>query len=1526
MLEAFHPAVQAWFRQSFEAPTRPQTLGWPALVRNESTLILAPTGSGKTLTAFLHCIDRLMFAPKPQAKGRCRVLYLSPIKALAVDVERNLRAPIAGIARVAEGRGEAFHVPELLIRTGDTTQKERARFSRDVIDLLITTPESLYLMLTSNAREALRGIEAVIIDEIHALVPTKRGAHLALSLERLEHLVGQPIQRIGLSATQRPLDEVARFLGGASSSGEFRPVTIIDASGPKRLDLTVEVPVEDMAKLGQPLEDERGLGPGEKAPRASIWSAIHPRLLELVRAHRSTLLFVNNRRTAERLAASLNDLAQETLVHAHHGSLAKDQRALIEDRLKTGKLRGLVATSSLELGIDMGAIDLVVQIEAPPSVASGLQRVGRAGHQVGATSEGIVFPKFRQDLIACAALSHAMQEGQVESTRYPRNPLDLLAQQVVAMVAVESWPIDALFDVVRRAAPFAELSRPLFESVLDLLSGRYPSDEFAELKPRITWDRLTNTLTARESAKRVAIINGGTIPDRGLYGVFLAGAAKGQARVGELDEEMVFESRTGDTFVLGASTWRIEEITYDKVIVSAAPGEPGKMPFWRGDQTARPLEFGRRIGALVRELRALPRATATEVLLARHGLTELAAKNLLGFLSDQAAQAKVPDDRTIVVERGRDELGDWRVCVLSPLGGQVLAPWSMAVQARVKEELGLDVETMWANDGFVVRWPESEAPPDVELLLPKPQDVERLVVSQLAGTPLFAARFREIASRALLLPRKRPGQRTPLWQLRKKAQDLLGAASRYPSFPMLLETYRECLRDVFDMPALTETLAEVQRRGITVHVVDPPTPSPFAASLLFGYVANFLYEGDAPLAERRAQALTIDTLQLKELMGEAELRELLDADALAELEGFLQYTEERGRAKSMDGVHDLLLRLGDLSATELSRRCVDDAVAASVEELVRARRVVRVPIAGEPRFLPVEYASRYRDALGVPLPPGLPEAFLSGAIDAVHELLSRYARTHAPFTTGEVAARYGLATTVVDEKLRAIVRAGKLLEGAFRPGGTQREWCDPEVLRSVRRKSLARLRKEIEPVEPDVLTRMLTLWQGVTKKRRGLDALLDCVEKLQGLPLPASMLEREVLPARLEQYLPSDLDALAAAGEVVWVGVEPLGTSDGRIALYLTDHLPKLYRAPVVDEAGLPEKEKKLLEHLRANGASFFAALNQAAGGGFPQETVDALWSLAWRGLVTNDGFFGLREVTRPVDKRMRRALVDGRAAFRSRRTTPPSAEGRWSLVSSRFVAAGASPTEWAHATAQQLLTRYGVVTREVAMAEDVPGGFTMLHDVFGSFEESGRVRRGYFVTGVGAMQFALPPVLDLLRAARSRPMGDAPEVLSLSAIDPANPYGALLPWPALEGTEGGKRLTPMRMVGASVVLVDGRLAAWLSKGGRQALVWLPESEPERGRTADVVAARLAQTARRAVERKTGMLLGEVNGEPAHESVLADALERSGFVRTSSGFQMRRTFQKSKAPRPIAGGVVPEPNLDDEIAAELGEVLGDEEE
>jgi len=1485
-LPLFHPATQAWFEAVFPEPTKAQHLTWPALMRGESTLLLAPTGSGKTLSAFLHCLDRLMFRKKADdgLGDRCKVLYISPIKALAVDIERNLHAPLTGIAHIASQRGDAFHAPSIAIRTGDTPQKDRAKFARESADILITTPESLYLLLTSNARQVLRGIETVIIDEIHALVPSKRGAHLSVSLERLQHLTGKPIQRIGLSATQRPLDEVARFLGGAqwstaplaepSEDVKWRPVTIVDASAPKALTLRIEVPVEDMAKLGQPVDLPSG--PAAQGPvRASIWSAIHPRLVELIRSHRSTLLFVNSRRVAERLAASINELAGETLAHAHHGSLAREQRSLIEDQLKTGQLKAMVATSSLELGIDMGAIDLVVQIESPPSVASGLQRIGRAGHQVGGTSDGVIFPKYRGDLVACAALARAMREGKVESTRYPRNPLDIVAQHVVAMVGLEPWSVDALLETIRGSANFAGLSRPLFEGVLDMLSGRYESDDFADLKPRITWDRLKGTVSARDGAKRLAILSGGTIPDRGLYGVFLSGAKKGQGRVGELDEEMVFESKPGETFVLGASTWRIEEITWDKVMVTAAPGEPGKMPFWRGDQAARPLEFGRAIGALIRELRALPKSTAVDLLVSRHSLDTTAAHNLLAYLADQEAAGALPDDKTIVIERCRDELGDWRICVLSPLGGQVLAPWSMAVTARAREELGLDIETMWSNDGFVARFPESDEPPDLSLFLPPASDVEQAVVRQLSMTPMFAARFRECSARALLLPRKRPGMRTPLWQLRKRSGDLLKAASKFPAFPMLLEAYRECLRDVFDMPALIDTLRALEKKQLKVQVIDPKTPSPFGSALLFGYVANFLYEGDAPLAERRAQALTIDPAQLKELLGEAELRELLDADALAELEATLQHRDERFRAKTIDGVHDLLLRVGDLSRAQLAERTVSSDIAAGIDALASARRVLEISIAGERRFIAAESASRYRDALGIPLPPGLPEAFLSAPADALGDLFSRFARTHAPFTPGEVAARFGLPLDAVTAGLKRLAAAQRLVEGAFRPGGTGREFCDSEVLSTLRRRSLARLRKEIEPVEPEVLGRLLTSWQGVVRKRRGLDAVLDVVEKLQGLPMPASLLEKELLPARIEGYQPSDLDALTAAGEVVWVGLEPMGERDGRIALYLTDHLQKLYRLPTPE---LSPKETQLLELLRKRGASFFANLHQAAGGGFPRETVDALWSLTWKGLVTNDGFAVLRELVRPPVKHNRRSMES--RVFRSRRSAPPTVEGRWSLVESRIPAA-ATATEWSAAIAQQLLNRYGVVTREVAQAEGLPGGFSAVYDVFKLLEESGRVRRGYFVSGVGAMQFALPPVLDLLRALRVA--ADESEVVTVSAVDPANPYGALLPWPA-----GAQTQRPQRLIGAHVVLIDGAARAWLSRGGRQAHVWLPKEDPDKGRVATSVANALAAMARAQVDARQGLLLAEVNGEHARESTMAPFLEKAGFTPAGDGFQMKR--------------------------------------
>jgi ATP-dependent Lhr-like helicase len=1434
---------------------------------------------------------------------------VSPLKALAVDVERNLRAPIAGIANRAAARGDVFHAPAVAVRTGDTPASERARFQREPADILITTPESLYLLLTSNAHQALKSIDTVILDEIHALVPTKRGAHLALSMERLEAITASPLQRIGLSATQRPLDEVARYLGGARlrrsrgvrpgsdrgqtgvrpvpgqaetaihdefsadrASPDYRPVTIVDTSQRKKLELTIEVPVEDMARMGEPQAIPSG--PAAGAPRASIWSAIHPRLLELVRAHRSTLIFVNSRRVAERLAGAVNELAGEPLVRAHHGSLARPQRIEIEDKLKAGQIRGLVATSSLELGIDMGAIDLVIQIEAPPSVASGMQRIGRSGHTIDQPSRGIIVPKYRGDLVACAAVTRAMHEARIEAIRYPRNPLDVLAQQIVAMVAMETWDVDHLFQAVRSAAPFAELSRTIFDGVLDMLSGRYPSDDFADLRPRITWDRLKNQAVAREGARRVAVINGGTIPDRGLYSVFLSGERGPSSRVGELDEEMVFESRVGETFLLGASSWRIEEITHDRVIVTAAPGQPGKMPFWKADATGRPLELGRHIGELVRGLRQMPPAAAIQRLVKHHDLDARAAENLLRYLADQAAATgSVPDDRTIVIERTRDELGDWRICLLSPFGGRIHAPWAMAVVERVRAETGGDAETMWTDDGFVVRFPETEAPPDPALLLPASEEAEALVVRQLGGTALFAAKFREAAARALLLPRRRPGGRTPLWQQRKRAADLLAVAARFGSFPMILEAYREVLRDVFDIPALVDTLRRIEAREIRAVTVDSTMPSPFASALLFGYVANYIYDGDAPLAERRAQALSIDQGQLRELLGEAELRELLDADALADVERQLQQLDERYRARSVDGVHDLLLHLGDLSPDEIAARSIvlpHEAIA----HLARDRRIVPASIAGDARLIPIEYAARYRDALGVPLPMGLPESLLEPVRDAALDLARRYARTHGPFTTAEFAARYGLGRAMAEALLRTLAAAGRLLEGEFRPGGAGREWCDADVLQTIRRRSLAKLRKEVEPVEPAVLARLVTSWQGLVRRRAGLDALLDAIENLQAAPLPASILESEILSARVDGYAPGDLDALAASGEVVWRGVEPVGDRDGRVALYLTDHLPRLWRpAPAAE---LSEREQAILDDLKRQGASFFASLHEAAGGGYPGETVDALWDLVWKGVVTNDTFHALRAFTRAPGRRPRKRERGGRTPqFRSRRIAPPSAEGRWSLLAER-VPSPASDTQWSTAMAQQLLARYGVVTREVAAAEGIVGGFGAVYDVLKALEDAGRVRRGYFV-GVGATQFALPPALELLRSLRDVP--DEPETLVIAATDTANPYGTTLKWPAF--AKG-----PTRTVGALVILVNGALAAYVPRGGRQLTVFLPEDEPARSTTGRALARALAALARD--EHRGGLLLAEINGREPAEHPLAPFLIEAGFNPSAMGFQMRK--------------------------------------
>ncbi len=1470
-LDCFSPATRAWFDATFATPTPAQEDGWQAISVGDHTLILAPTGSGKTLAAFLWCLDLLAAAPPPEdPRKRCRVLYVSPLKALSYDVERNLRAPLAGIAVEAERRGSPPPVISVATRTGDTSQADRRDIARHPPDILITTPESLYLMLTSAAREVLASVTHVIVDEIHSVAGTKRGAHLALSLERLERITTAPTgpQRIGLSATQRPLDEIARFLGGREQvppgSGQWRarPVTVVDAGVRKPLELQVIVPVEDMAEMGKPIDNGdilSGPAAGDPEARHSIWPAIHPVLLDLIEAHRSTLIFVNSRRLAERLAARLNDLAGRDLVRAHHGSVAREQRLEIEDALKAGRLPALVATSSLELGIDMGAIDLVVQVESPSSVASGLQRIGRAGHQVGEPSRGRIFPKFRGDLVEAAVVAMRMKSAQIESTAVPRNPLDVLAQQIVAMCAIEELTVDDVAEVVAGAYPFADCTEAVLENVLDMLAGRYPSDEFAELRPRINWDRVEGTLRARAGARMLAVTSGGTIPDRGLYGVFTPGAeGTGHGvRVGELDEEMVYESRVGETFVLGASTWRIQEITRDRVIVTPAPGEPGKMPFWHGDGMGRPAELGRAIGAFLGEVEGW----SDERLADDCSLDPLALQNLRAYLAEERSITGVlPTDRQVVVERFRDELGDWRICILSPLGGRVHAPWAIAIEAKVRQRLGVEVQTMWSDEGIVVRLPEADELPAVESILVEPEDVEDLVVADLANSALFASRFRENAARALLLPRRRPGSRTPLWQQRQRAADLLAVASKHGSFPILLETYRECLRDVFDLPALVELMASIRARTVRVVSVDTARPSPFASSLAFAYVANFLYEGDAPLAERRAQALTLDREMLAELLGAEELRELIHPDALDALEADLQLLDERRWARDADEAHDLLRRLGDLTRQELAARSVGDFA----DELVSGRRAVEVRIGGEARLIAADDAGRYRDALGVMPPAGLPDAFLEPVDDPLGSLLGRWARTHGPFVTDEPAQRLGLPAGAVEGLLGRRADAGLLLQGEFRPGRTGREWCDPDVLRSLRQRSLAALRKEVEPVDAGVLARFLPAWQGAAGAgsgavggQRGLDRLYEVIAQIQGVAIPASVLERDVLAARVADYSPRLLDDLTAAGEVVWVGAGPLGTDDGKVMVFLRDRAPLL--RPLAGAAGeRPESAEhdRLREILSRRGACFFRELS----GGSDKSSLDALWDLVWAGEVTNDSFAPVRALAgggrsgRGTHRRSRRPNMGSLSAL-----GPPLAQGRWSLVEADLPIDGVSATQRAHALASVLLDRHGVLMREAVRAEGHPGGFAAVYAVLRAMEDSGRVRRGYFVAGMGGAQFALPGAVDRLRSTRERAVDGT---LVLAATDPANVYGLTLSWPVAG---------PRRVAGAYVVFVGPEAALYLERGAR-GLVAL---RPFDGTWEDQAVAALGDLVTSGRVRRLAV-------ERFDES-LAPVLRAAGFVPTPRG-------------------------------------------
>jgi ATP-dependent Lhr-like helicase len=1474
-LASFSPAVRAWFESSFAEPTPAQALGWEPISNGEHTLILAPTGSGKTLAAFLWGIDRLVTSPVPERVGRTRLLYISPLRALAFDVEKNLRAPLAGIRLAAERLDVPFTEPVVGMRTGDTSSRDRSALIRHPPDLLITTPESLFLMLTSSARDTLRGVEAVIVDEIHALAPTKRGAHLALSLERLEEITERPFQRIGLSATQRPLEEIARFLGGSTAQGP-RPVTIVDAGIRKPLDVEVVVPVEDMGALGEVIEEPMS-GPAAAGPlRRSIWPAMHPRLLQLILEHRTTIVFCNARRSAERLAARLNELALqegvieeggEDLVKAHHGSLAREQRVVVEDQLKSGALRAIVATSSLELGIDMGTVDLVIQVESPGAVSRGLQRIGRAGHQVGEPSRGKVFPKHRGDLLEAAVVVDRMQRGLIEETRYLRNPLDVLAQQIVAHCAMADSSFDEVAALVRRAAPFTELSDEVLVSVLELLAGRYPSEEFRELRPRLVWDRVDGVLRARDGARRLAVTNGGTIPDRGLFGVFLPDGK----RVGELDEEMVYESRAGEVFVLGASSWRIEDITFERVVVTPAPGQPGKMPFWHGDRPGRPLELGQALGAFVREIRDASSDAAMARLTGDLGLDQWAADNVLRYVREQAeAGGAVPDDRTIVVERFRDEIGDWRVCVLTPFGARVHAPWAIAVRARLDERLGLPVEVMWADDGIVLRLPEAVDDLPIEELVIAPEEIDDLVVSTLPTSSLFASRFRECAARSLLLPRRRPGERTPLWQQRQRAADLLAVASKHPSFPVLLETTRECLQDVFDVPALRSVLSDLRSRKIRMVSVETPRASPFAQSLLFGWIAAYMYEYDAPLAERRAAALSLDRDLLRDLMGAEELRELIDPGVLADLELDLQRLTPNRRARNLDEVHDLLRLLGDLSLDEVSARCAPDVDGReSIDQLVAERRAIAVRVGAADRFADANDAGRLRDGLGAAIPVGLPAVCTAPAEHALEDLVARYAATHGPFLAAAPATRLGAPVARVVAALAELETEGRVVRGEFRPDGVEREWCDVDVLRQLRRRSLASLRREVEPVEPDAFARFALAWHGVhTGARHGVDGLVEVLGQLQGAPIVASALETDVLASRLRGYSPAHLDALCTSGDVVWVGAGPIGSADGRVRLFFRDQARLLL--PSTDALDPPSGRihDAVREHLVQRGASFWSELRGATNDVTDAELLEALWDLVWAGEVTNDSFAPLRSLLAGKPKRTAPKTSRPRPG-RLTRIGPPAGAGRWSLVAPLALPAS-SATESAHAAALQLLERNGVLTREAALAEGVEGGFAGVYPVLKALEERGQVRRGYFVAGLGATQFALPGAVDRLRAHREPDEGESAVVLA--ATDPAQVYGGALPWPQSVGR-------PARAAGSMVLLVEGEAVAYLDRSGRS-LVTFPTAADD-DRWIEALAGLVKDGRLRSLE------LQRIDGDPALSSPIAPRLRGVGFVDGYRGLVLR---------------------------------------
>jgi ATP-dependent helicase Lhr and Lhr-like helicase len=1526
-LTSFSPPTATWFREVFAAPTAAQQGAWDAVAAGDNALVIAPTGSGKTLAAFLWALDGLTRNPIPPAKQRCRVLYVSPLKALAVDVERNLRAPLTGITQTALRLGQPPPNVTVAVRSGDTPAADRRAIAVRPPDILITTPESMFLMLTSSARDVLRYVRTVIVDEVHAMAGTKRGAHLGLSLERLDQLVAdsgavRPTQRIGLSATVRPPERVAQFLGGP------HPVRVVAPPAEKAWDLSIVVPVEDMSDLASSASsapsagDAPDISQDAAPPRPpSIWPHVENQILELIETHRSTIVFVNSRRLAERLTAHLNELhadklgapieafpppaqvmaqsgasagrdgsALPAIARAHHGSVSKEQRAQIETDLKSGQLPCVVATSSLELGIDMGAVDVVVQVEAPPSVASGLQRVGRAGHQVGAVSRGVFFPNHRGDLIEAAVVVERMRRGAIEEVAVLRNPLDVLAQQIVAMVAAEELKADDVYSLVRRADSFRELPYSGFEAVLDMLTGRYPSEDFAELRPRLVWQRDTGLLTARPGALRLAVTSGGTIPDRGLFGVFLVGEGNASGRhaagrrVGELDEEMVYETRVGDVFTLGTTSWRVEQITHDQVLVSPAPGTPGRLPFWKGDSPARPLELGRAFGGFVRELGLLSpeRAMAR---LRETGLDDFAARNLLNYLSEQAAATgALPTDQTIVFERFRDELGDWRVCVHSALGSGVLAPWALAIEHAARERYGMEVQATATNDGIVLRLPDTESqPPTAELIMCDPELLDAVVTDEVGGSALFAARFRESAARALLLPRRDPKSRSPLWQQRMRSAQLLTVAAQYPEFPIVLETMRECLTDVFDLAGLQEVQSQIAARSIRVVEVQTSEPSPFAKSLLFGYVGAFVYEGDVPLAEKKAAALALDASLLAELLGKDGLKELLDPAVIAGIEADLQGLSSERQASGTEQLFDLLRTTGPFTSDELTARSTEALdVSSALASLIAARRVAEVRIAGRQMIAIAEDIPRLRDGLGVPVPPGMATTFAEHASHPIEDLVLRWARTHGPFVASTIAERYGLGRAVVEAACSALVRPGTLVSGSFidLPDGTaeRTQYCHAQVLSLIKRRTLAGLRKSVEPVLQRAYARFLPEWQGVGSGPRGADAVLGVLEQLSGYPLPASAVESIVLPARVANYTPALLDELTSSGEVYWVGDGPIGDADGWVRWFLADQEPHAAQLEPAHYRG-----QELLAALAGGGAYFFDSLLPPGLSAADRAAyVAALWDLVWAGLVTGDTFAPVRTLAargahrrpaRPALRTSRARLAGGGLGRPARlpRVASPTTSGRWSLVSR----GEPSPSDRLAGSIFAQLDRYGVVTRGSVLTENVEGGFGAAYRALSTLEEAGQCRRGYFVEGLGAAQFALTGAVDRLRSYSEEP--EDPGALVLAACDPANPYGAALPWPEREGHRPGRK------PGALVVLVGGALIFYVERGGKTLLSFTEDDAVLRP-----AASALAQSVQDG-------LLGKLTVERADgahvfgSAHVSDALQSAGFRMTPQGLRLRPT-------------------------------------